>query len=63
MAILPQHDLGSCVIVDDVLATGGTIDAANDLCKLHGLQVIDKLVLVDIGLYDGYDVKSLISYE
>ena len=22
MAILPQHDLGSCVIVDDVLATG-----------------------------------------
>jgi|TARA_B100000085_G_scaffold74118_1_gene66634 adenine phosphoribosyltransferase len=63
MAILPQHDLGSCVIVDDVLATGGTISAAEDLCKLHGLQVTDKLVLVDIGLYNGYDVKSLISYE
>ena len=62
MAYLPQHDLGSCVIVDDVLATGGTIGAAEGLCKLHGLEVIDKLVLLDIGLYDGYDVKSLIQY-
>ena len=34
-----------------------------DLCKLHGLQVTDKLCLLDIGLYEGYDVKSLISYE
>ena len=62
MAYIPQHDLGTCVIVDDVLATGGTITAAENLCKLHGLKVTDKLCLMDIGLYDGYDVKSLIKY-
>ena len=63
MAYLPEHDLGDCVLVDDVLATGGTIKAAEDLCKMVGLNVTDKLVLLDIGLYDGYDVKSLISYN
>lgn len=62
MAYIPQHDLGSCVVVDDVLATGGTINAAENLCKMVGLDVIDKLCLMDIGLYDGYDVKSLIKY-
>ncbi len=62
MAYLPEHDLGTCVVVDDVLATGGTIQAAENLCKLHGLNVTDKLCLLDIGLYDGYDVKSLIQY-
>ena len=60
---LPEHDLGTCVIVDDVLATGGTIQAAENLCKMVGLNVLDKLCLMDIGLYDGYDVKSLITYE
>ena len=63
MAYIPQHDLGSCVVVDDVLATGGTINAAENLCKMVGLDVIDKLCLMDIGLYDGYDVKSLINYK
>ena len=63
MAYLPEHDLGTCVVVDDVLATGGTLQAAENLCKLHGLEVTDKLCLLDIGLYDGYDVKSLIKYE
>jgi adenine phosphoribosyltransferase len=62
MAYIPQHDLGSCIVVDDVLATGGTINAAENLCKMVGLDVIDKLCLMDIGLYDGYDVKSLINY-
>ena len=62
MAYIPQHDFGTCVIVDDVLATGGTLEATENLCKMVGLNVIDKLVLVDIGLYDGYDVKSLIQY-
>ena len=63
IAYLPEHDLGTCVVVDDVLATGGTIQAAENLCKMVGLTVLDKLCLMDIGLYEGYDVKSLISYE
>ena len=62
MAYIPQHDLGTCVVVDDVLATGGTIQASENLCKMVGLNVTDKLCLMDIGLYDGYDVKSLIKY-
>ena len=62
IAYLPEHDLGTCVVVDDVLATGGTIQAAENLCKMVGLTVLDKLCLMDIGLYDGYDVKSLIQY-
>ena len=62
MAYIPQHDLGTCVIVDDVLATGGTLQASENLCKMVGLTVTDKLCLMDIGLYDGYDVKSLIKY-
>tara|TARA_B100000214_G_scaffold373074_1_gene352640 strand:+ start:752 stop:1249 length:498 start_codon:yes stop_codon:yes gene_type:complete len=63
MGVLPNQSIGDCVIVDDVLATGGTIEAAERLCKLNGFRVLDKLVLLDIGLYDGYDVRSLISYE
>jgi len=51
------------VIVDDVFATGGTIDAAEELCNLVGYEVIGKICLVDIGLTDRTDVKSLIYYE
>jgi len=54
---------GKVVIVDDVFATGGTIDAAEELCKLAGYDVIGKICLVDIGLTDRTDVKSLIYYE
>ena len=67
---------GSVVVVDDVLATGGTLQAVNDLCQTAGYTVIDNLVLIDL-LYvtrtftmmvDGakeFDlkVKSLIQYE
>lgn len=54
---------GTCVIVDDVLATGGTLTATEKLCKQVGLTVIDKLCLVDIGISNRTDVKSLIQYE
>jgi adenine phosphoribosyltransferase len=54
---------GKVVIVDDVFATGGTIDAAEELCKLAGYDVIGKICLVDIGLTERTDVKSLVYYE
>ena len=67
---------GSVVVVDDVLATGGTLQAVNDLCQTAGYTVIDNLVLIDL-LYvtrtftmmvDGakefdLEVKSLIQYD
>lgn len=67
---------GTVVIVDDVLATGGTLQAANYLAGTAGYDVIDNLVLIDL-LYvtkiitmvgDGakeFDlkVKSLIQYD
>ena len=67
---------GTAIIVDDVLATGGTLQAANYLAGTAGYDVIDNLVLIDL-LYvtrvitsvgDGakefdLEVKSLIQYD
>ena len=54
---------GKVIIVDDVYATGGTMDAAVELCKDAGYVVLDKICLVDIGIKKDHDVKCLISYE
>ena len=53
---------GKVVLVDDVYATGGTMDAAEELCKMSGYEVIGKLCLVDIGIKKDHDIKCLISY-
>ena len=65
---------GKVVIVDDVLATGGTMLATNYLCKTAGYDVVDHLVLIDLkyiplteqsthlGKFN-LEVKSLIQYE
>ena len=62
MAYIPQHDLGTCVVVDDVYATGGTMEAGVNLSQMVGLDVVDKLALVDIGIKKDHDVKCLIKY-
>ena len=62
MAYLPQFDLGKVVIVDDVYATGGTMQAAQGLCEKLGYEVSDKLCLMDIGIVKDHDVKCLITY-
>ena len=67
---------GTAIIVDDVLATGGTLQATNYLAESAGYEVIDNLVLIDLlyvprvitTMVDGakefdLDVKSLIQYE
>jgi len=56
------------VIVDDVLATGGTILNSYNLCKEAGYDVIDAVSLIDLKYLprvDNFDldVKSVISYE
>lgn len=52
---------GKVVLVDDVYATGGTMEAAEKLCKMSGYDVVDKVCLLDIGLKKNHDVKCLIT--
>ena len=55
---------GNAVIVDDVLATGGTMNAAEELAKNAGYTVKDKLVLINLKfLNSDHSVKSIIDYE
>ena len=59
---------GAAVIVDDVLATGGTLRAVNHLANKAGYDVTDNLVLMDLEYVpkvDNFDleVKSLVRYE
>lgn len=59
-----QPGKGEVIIVDDVYATGGTMNAAEQLCKKAGYTVIGKLVLIDLKFLHGSDdIKSLIQYE
>ena len=62
-----QPGEGEVVIVDDVLATGGTLQAANDLAEGAGYKVVGNLVLVDLNYVprvDNFnlDVRSVIQY-
>ena len=59
---------GTAVIVDDVLATGGTLRAVNHLAEKAGYDVKDNLVLIDLKYVPtvvdlNLKVRSLISYE
>jgi adenine phosphoribosyltransferase len=57
------------LIVDDLLATGGTARAVCDLVKSVGGEVAGLLFVVELDFlggrsrFEGYDVKSLISYS
>ena len=59
---------GTAVIVDDVLATGGTLQATNHLAKSAGYDVRGNLVLIDLKYVPrvedfNLEVRSLIQYE
>src|SRR6202046_1843187 len=53
-----QRGNGRLVLVDDVLATGGTMTAAADLCDLAGFQVKALAVLVDLNLVVDYSWRN-----
>jgi adenine phosphoribosyltransferase len=55
-------------LVDDVLATGGTMRAAGNLCSAAGYEVLALVVLIDLVLIDRFEwrslrVRSAIRYE
>lgn len=58
-----------CVIVDDLIATGGTIKAAATLVEKLGAQVVKCIFLLELAGLNGreklkdYDVGSVVSYE
>ena len=56
---------GNVIIVDDVLATGGTLKATQELCRTAGYNVIDCGVLIDLKFLHDDDIKakSVIEYE
>jgi len=57
------------LIVDDLLATGGTAKAVIDLVEGLGGKVVGLLFVVELNFlngrekFNGYDVRSLISYD
>ena len=57
------------LIVDDLLATGGTARAVVDLVEGMGGKVVGLHFVVELGFlngrarFDGYDVKSLVNYD
>lgn len=68
---LTKGVLGSAsrvVIVDDLLATGGTFKAAGELCEKEGATVVKCLCVVELEALGGrdflslYEVTSLITY-
>jgi adenine phosphoribosyltransferase len=54
-----QPGTGTVVLVDDVLATGGTMRAAADLAVSCGYRVAALLVLIDLGLAPGLQWREL----
>lgn len=57
------------VIIDDLLATGGTIKAVAELCEKLGGEVVKMLFMIDLAflngrqVLEGYSVDSLVTYE
>lgn len=67
-ALEMQRGAGRLLIVDDVLATGGTLQAAAELSQAAGYSVVGMLVLVDLNiapapLWRGHHVRSVIRYD
>jgi adenine phosphoribosyltransferase len=63
-----QRGRGRVLVIDDVLATGGTMQAAAELCTTAGYQVAGFGVLLDLRLagdfaWRGMALRTAITYE
>jgi adenine phosphoribosyltransferase len=54
-----QRGNGRVVLVDDVLATGGTMTAAADLCERAGYQLKALIALIDLKIIQDYSWRNL----
>lgn len=54
-----QKGTGSVVLVDDVLATGGTMTAAADLCDRAGYRLKAVMALIDLRIVQDFSWRNL----
>jgi adenine phosphoribosyltransferase len=54
-----QRGQGRVMLIDDVLATGGTMTAAADLCQRAGYQVQALVALMDLNIVANYSWRTL----